>query len=167
MRNSIDQNLMHVLSERMQLFAQIHFRSFNDIVGDKYIDGQYIAIPLTEDELSYCDKPGHIGFDYGSGSSQREWKYLLIRWMAVKIGNSSKRGLPQFLYDGDEWIELGHDKFDSLGRPTIRYWDLFHPFSMYGFASLIRQLLARKERNKMYAEIKKLDELWTALIWEN
>jgi len=68
----------------------------------------------TED-LSYCDKKNHVGFNYGPSQVTREWCYVLIHWICRKIGDGKF-----YYYDGTreklskERNELGIRKFDEL-----------------------------------------------------
>jgi hypothetical protein len=75
------------------------------------------SIPYLQEakDLSYCDKKGHIGFNYGPGQITREWCYVLIHWISRKIGDGK-----HFYYDGyreklsKERNDLGIRQFDDI-----------------------------------------------------
>lgn len=73
--------ISQLLADKMVAFLQ------------KYEDIPYIK---SADDLSYCHKRGHIGFDYGAGSG-REMCYVLIHWMMTKICKEQV-----YYYDGQK-----------------------------------------------------------------
>jgi len=126
------------IGREMLAFADKHFPMFTDIIGVRG-EHNYYRGPLPSKELSYCNRRGHIGFDYNSSDEEREWVYTLIRWMAVKVGRRTRAGFPRYLYDGHEWIEMKSDEV----KPEF-----------------ISILYSKRLLKKLAAEIKKLDKLW-------
>jgi len=137
------------LGQEMLAFCKEHVRPLPEVMGDYNLFE--IRGLLPGPQLSYCKRPTHIGFDYGPGMIERDWCYRLLQWMAVKVG-VRKKGLPCYLYDGQDWFSLHPSKFDALGqarpkhRGLVNGW-LFSPEGSY---------------KPMTKEIKRLDKLWEA-----
>jgi hypothetical protein len=135
------------LAEKMLDFCNKHVRPLSKILTDAYdVHG-----PLPASELSYCQRSGHIGFDYGPGCVEREWCYKLLGWMAVKVG-TRRQGLPCYLYDGSKWVIMRPDQYDALGQYR-------------GKSSLLARLFdvssgMHGTRKKLDAEIKRIDRSW-------
>jgi hypothetical protein len=75
-------------------------------VGSKFPENVY-PILRRSSSLSYCNKRGHIGFDYGPGSD-RELVYTLIHWMVNLLGSEKF-----YYYDGEK-TELSEER-NQLG----------------------------------------------------
>lgn len=131
------------LGQRMIDFARKHVRSFD--CHDMEI-GPCWAEKIEGDErsgLPYCERKGHIGFNYGS---DREWKYVLLRWMAIKVGRKGpKTGQYRILYDDKEWFYIDPSKYDELGLP-------YKPERFSDTTEL--------EKQAMRDEMIRLDDLW-------
>lgn len=111
--------------------------------------------PLPASELSYCQRPGHIGFDYGPGCIEREWCYKLLGWMTVKVG-VRKGGCPCYLYDNTDWILLWPDRYDALGQYTQKR---SIPGRLFDIISGMHKVY-----KKLDAEIRRIDCLWNSVI---
>lgn len=131
------------LGQRMIDFAKKHVRSFD--YPDMQI-GPYWAQKIEGEEISglaYCDRKGHIGFNYGCDV---EWKYIILRWMAMKVGKKdSKTGQYRILYDGDEWLNINPLKYDEFGLS-------YKPERFSFFTEVDKQV--------MREEMIRLDGLW-------
>lgn len=135
------------LAEKMLAFAKNHFRNFQGVTTGK-AGPQYFGGPYHSKDLSYCHRKGHIGFDYNSAvGEQRAYVYMLLHWMAVKVGRRTKAGDPRYLYDGEDWFVIAPDKHDELGRP--KKTDIF----------AIRGGTKRDDK-RIRAEISRLNALW-------
>ena len=135
------------LGREMLAFMTQHLRTLTEITGED--TEEYFYGPVAVEDLSYCSRRGHIGFDYKSGDPDRSWVYMLIHWMAIKIGRRSESGNAQYFYDGCEWMDIDPKKYDRLGRPR---------------ASLVRRMMGhvlhKYSANLLHAEIARLDKLW-------
>ena len=143
------------LGKKMLAFMEEHSRTLGAVTGEGTEDiEEYPVCPLPSKDLSYCNRRGHIGFDYGSVALDRVWVYMLIHWMAIKVGRRAKSGNAQYFYDGVEWIDVNPKKYDRLGRPRKSFLR-----SMPG-----RFLYKNGWSGKFFEEIGRLDKLWAAYI---
>jgi hypothetical protein len=110
------------LAQKMIDFLKKNGKSFGFLIGqdeNNWYDGPFWANGKGDEDskerkgLSYCHRPNHIGFDYGW---DREYKHVLIRWMAQKICSlDPKTKKPRYLYDDCEWILVVPEEHDELG----------------------------------------------------
>ena len=88
--------------------------NFMEKVADSSTYGDFPYLEESKN-LSYCNKRGHIGFDYGPNMIRREYCYVLIHWLAYKIGDGQ-----YYYYDGtreklsENRNKLGIRPFDEI-----------------------------------------------------
>jgi len=147
------------LAQKMIDFMNEHGKSYEFLVGrekkNEWNIGPFWADPKdpnadkTSKErggLSYICRRGHIGFDYGW---DREYKFVLLRWMVQKIGiRNPKTKNYRVLYDDCEWLQIEPDKYDELGMQKE-----------LGEASCF-QLVPAYELTLLRKEMERLDMLW-------
>lgn len=138
------------LAKEMLDFCKEHVRPLPEVIEDPNMWD--VRGPLPATELSYCQRPTHIGFDYGAHFIEREWCYRLTQWMAVKVG-VRRKGLPCYLYDGEDWFSLDPEKFDELGQVRPKY----NPKFLLWFS-----MVPKKIDRRFAKEIRRLDKLWEA-----
>lgn len=143
----------------MLTFMQEHYRSWPAVLGSKEL-GQYSS-DLTDD-LDYDSKAGALGFNYGSMSSwEGEYTFLIVRWMALKIGRQKKRfrkeevtpnllqaPVPYLVYDGDaEWpiLVVGSQKEMRKLPKTLRWCAYDHLGMKIDPSRLIKNVLFELE----------------------
>lgn len=123
-----------VLAREMLSFMSANYRSWPTVEGGG--GGQYVSDPT--DDLDYDRAKGAIGLNYGSVSGwEREYAYVLTRWMAIRIGkrrslfrkgsvtpNRFKKPVPFMVYDGyDCWPILVVSGDDQLAQiPSSARW---------------------------------------------
>jgi len=144
------------LGDKMIWFLRKNAKSWDFLTGETKEDEGLKSPGRAEPRwarggLPYCKRPGHVGFNYGGDGSDMYYKYVLIRWMATKIGvRDPKTKLPRFLYDDIEWEVINPKKYDGLGIRTS-----------HGLSFLQRACEHPFIRSKAFrAEMKRLDDLW-------
>lgn len=95
-----------VLLLKMWEFLQEHYvepaQLFNQ--KDNY---SRLAINIADSTgLSYDHRKNAIGFDYNACEPERDYIFLVVKWMAIKIGKTIKiknvGEVPYYIYDGNE-----------------------------------------------------------------
>jgi len=140
-----------VLGDKMIRFLRKNAKSWGFLAGEAKEDEGLDGPCWARDGLPYCKRPGHVGFNYGGDGSDMYYKYVLIRWMATKVGvRDPKTKLPRFLYDDIEWEVIDPKRYDGLGIRTS-----------HGLSFLQRACEHPFCRSKAFrAEMKRLDDLW-------
>lgn len=88
-------------------FMQEHYTLPSDLFN-QYGNYSRLAVNIFEDEygLSYDSSKLAIGFDYNACEPERDYIYLVVKWMALKIGKTYKLRnvgeVPYYVYDGCE-----------------------------------------------------------------
>lgn len=117
------------------------------------------------DNLSYCHRRGHIGWDFNCGGEEREYMFTVIRWMSQRVGDKSKAGFPRYLYDGHEWIDCEDWRIDPLGIPWLddRSENSKEHARHFGFMTNYAKCYLPKGEtfeSVLRKEMKRLDDLW-------
>ncbi len=102
---------------RMLKFLERHFRHWGVLMGGPSDADRYISDPKAHGKHQ-------VGFDYGAwgaNTTEREYYYALLRWVAIQVGQRRKsvrladhnktykfdKPVPVFIYDGyDHWPVL-------------------------------------------------------------
>ena len=113
--------------------------SFLDTIAEKSKFKDFPILRYSKD-LGYCNKKGHVGFDYG-GMVRREYCYILIHWLSHKIGDGK-----HYYYDGTK-----EKLSDSRNKFGVREFDPIEIECKFF------------ENIDFQAEIEEIDAAWEAL----
>jgi hypothetical protein len=144
------------LFAKMLEFGQKNFRRWSEISGGK---SNYASDLKTGKDLSYDHDPERIGFDYSSGSADREYVHALCRWMAIRVGQR-KDGIPQYIYDGYEQAPVEPRKFDRHGWWTPAGYDAKERSCVMRALAILGE---DRSDQKIRAELIRLSKLWNEL----
>jgi hypothetical protein len=172
-------------------FMQEHYTLPSDLFNqrDNY---SRLAVNIFDDEssLSYDSSKLAIGFDYNACEPERDYIYLVVKWMALKIGKSYKirnvGEVPYYVYDGYEKCPIFVESLWKDNIPEKYKWALVNDI---GFESLSKKYVGvpayenapnkkkwvekklsiyseliempwREVDNKIHDELKKLDSVY-------
>ena len=113
---TISVKLVPELREKMLTFMARDFKSWSALTGEAH---DYVSPLLTDDELEYCPKKGHTGFNYNASGLEREYAFSVIRWMALKAGENKR-----YFYD-DERVPINAHEYVN-GVATLWQMELCH-----------------------------------------
>lgn len=113
---TISVKLVPELREKMLTFMAREFKPWSVLTGAVH---DYVSPLLADDELEYCPKKGHIGFNYNASMFEREYAFSVIRWIALKADERR-----QYFYD-DERTSIDTACYVN-GVPTLQQMELSH-----------------------------------------
>jgi hypothetical protein len=173
------------LGDKMIAFLNEHMRAWYVVAGLPVRKGPRVGFQAGEevdhfegkfeplqwagrgknDNLSYCHRKGHLGWDFNFCSEKREYMFVVVRWMSRQIGDKSKAGHYRYLYDGHEWIDCENHRVDPLGIPWLKkaHANSKEHARHFGFLTKIaKRYLPKGEtfESVLRKEMKRLDALW-------
>ncbi len=171
-----------MLLKKMIQFMEENYRNPHEIFGG---EGDFSRL---SDDLSYDDDKLAYGFDYNACEPERDYIFLICRWMAIKIGQKKHwkelGSVPHIVYDGYEpwpvlidtewkdkvpeefeWCLVSSTGFVAVDAKYIRMAErLKKPKVLKNQRRLIEEMSGMKPEklNKILEnELIRLDELWS------
>ena len=102
------------LFQHMKKFMAKHYRPWPELIGFDP-EARYVSLPT--DKLDYTHGKYHIGFNFRASSEEREYMFVVLRWMSLMAGSTSTR-IPGYEGSRLRWYRYDMEKCPFLFELT-------------------------------------------------